>query len=271
MEKKKFIDIRNLIKSKNPRLIKWLPNFVIKYLKRILHEDEINDFLDKNGDKKNHDFCAGVLNLLSIETSLIGIENIPKSGGVVLAMNHPLGGMDAIALVDALKDIRPDIKFIVNDLLLNLEPMKELFLGVNKHGKNSVKGLQSIDELFSSGSLVCIFPAGLVSRKIKGKVQDLEWKKTFVNLARKNNIPILPVHINGKLSNFFYRLSNFRTKLGIKANIEMLYLSDELFKQKNAHMTFTIGELIPIEKIDKSKSPKAWAEEIRAKVYELGN
>jgi putative hemolysin len=269
MEKKKFIDIRSLIKSKNPRLLKWLPNFVIKYLERILHQDEINEFLENHPDDKGVDFCSSVIKDFNITTSIKGLENIPKSGGLVLAMNHPLGGMDAIALVDALKDIRPDVKFIVNDILLSLEPMKELFVGVNKHGKNSLKGLKDIDQLFSSGNLVCIFPAGLVSRKTNGIVQDLEWKKTFVNLARKNNIPILPVHINGQLSNFFYRLSNFRTKLGIKANIEMLYLSDELHKQKNAQMTFTIGELIPVETLDKSKSPKAWAEEIRKKVYQL--
>ena len=269
MEAKKFIDIRKLIGSKNPTLLRWLPNFVIKYLERILHQDEINQFLIDHPTQKNEEFCRAAIRFFNITIEIEGLENIPQSGGVTLAMNHPLGGMDAIALVDAISSKRTDLKFIVNDLLLNLEGMKGMFVGVNKHGKTNESIHQKIDELFHSDKAVCIFPAGMVSRKQKGLVRDLEWKKTFVMLSKRANHPIVPIYIDGKLSNFFYRLSNFRKFIGIKANIEMFYLSDELFKQKNVTMKFRVGKPITPEMLDESKSHREWAQWIRNSVYEL--
>jgi 1-acyl-sn-glycerol-3-phosphate acyltransferase len=266
---KKFIDIKHLIKSKNPNLLKWLPGFVIKYLERILHQNEINEFLEKHIKDSALEFCSAVISYLNIKIEIEGIENVPKSGGVTLAMNHPLGGMDALALVHGLKDYRTDLKYIVNDLLLNLEPMKELFVGVNKHGKNKDGTLLKVGDLFNSNKAICIFPAGMVSRKMKGKVRDLPWKKTFLTQSKKNNLPIVPIYIDGKLSNFFYNLYRFRSFLGIKANIEMLYLANELFKQKNAIVKFKIGKLIPSETIDNSKNFNEWTNFLRDKVYEL--
>jgi putative hemolysin len=269
MEKPKFIDVRRLIGSKNPRLLKFLPGFVVRYLERILHQDDINQFLLDHPDAKNEDFCLAVMKYLNITLEIEGLENIPKTGGITIAMNHPLGGMDAIALVAALKDHRTDLKFIVNDLLLNLEGMRGMFVGVNKHGKNGDRIHDKIDTLFASDCAVCIFPAGLVSRKNKGEVRDLEWKKTFVMLSRRYDHPIIPIHIDGKLSNFFYRLSNFRKFLGVKANIEMLYLSNELFKQRNATMKFKVGKPIAPSAFDNSRSDKKWAHFIREQVYKL--
>lgn len=267
MKENKLIDIRKVIGDKNPKLLKLLPGFVIRYIQRILHEKDVNEVVETNKDKHNQDFCQAVIDRFNIKLIVEGIENVPTTGGVTLAMNHPLGGMDAMALVTALKNQRTDLKFIVNDILLHLESMKGMFVGVNKHGRNSNSNLLKIDEIFSTGSAVCIFPAGLVSRKIDGKVQDLEWKKTFVSLSLKHNQPIIPVYIDGKLSNFFYRLAAFRKAIGIKANIEMFFLVDELFKQKNVTMKLTFGKPIYPESLDKSKSQKQWAEEIRKQVY----
>lgn len=265
----KFIDVRRLIGSKNPRLLKWLPGFVIRYLERILHQEEINHFLHDHKDAKNHDFCDAVIRFFNIQIEISGVENIPKTGGITLAMNHPLGGMDAIALVSALRSHRTDLKFIVNDLLLHLEPMRGLFVGVNKHGKNNEGTHQKIDGLFSSGNAVCIFPAGMVSRKFDGKIRDLEWRKTFVRLSKKNNSTIVPIYIDGKLSPFFYRLWRIRKFFGIKLNLEMLYLSNEFFKQKNVKMRFVVGKPIAAEQLTDDKSYAAWSQYIREEVYKL--
>ena len=267
MKETKFIDIRKIIGDKNPRLLRLLPNFVIRYIERILHEQEVNEVILDNKDKHNQDFCQAVIDRFNIQLEVTGIENVPTTGGVTLAMNHPLGGMDAMALVTALKNQRTDLKFIVNDILLHLESMQGMFVGVNKHGRNSNSNLLKIDEIFSTGSAVCIFPAGLVSRKTHGKVQDLEWKKTFVSLSIKHNQPIVPVYIDGTLSNFFYRLASLRKAIGIKANIEMFFLVDELFKQKNATMKLTFGKPIYPESLSKLRSQKEWANEIRNQVY----
>ena len=269
MEEQKFIDIQQLIKSKNPKLAKWIPGFVIRYLKRILHQDEINAFLKEHKEKKNEAFCDEVMRYFNINVELKNVERIPKHGKVILAMNHPLGGMDAIALVSAIKNHRLDMKFIVNDLLMNLTNLSDLFVGVNKHGRNEKSTREQISELFESDAMVCIFPAGMVSRRSKGEVRDLVWKKTFVTYAKKFDHTIIPIHIDGELSNFFYNLSTIRTKLGIKANIEMLYLSNELFKQRNKTYTFTVGEPIKATDLDPSKSEQELAQVVKNKVYEI--
>ena len=195
---------------------------------------------------------------------------IPKNGKVILAMNHPLGGMDAIALISALQNHRKDIKFIVNDLLMNLTHLADLFVGVNKHGKNEKSTRQQIVDLFASDQLVCIFPAGLVSRRSKGKIRDLTWKKTFVTYAAKYDQPVIPVFIDGELSPFFYRLSRIRKFLRIKLNLEMLYLSDEMFKQRNKTIRFIIGKPLYIKDMPEV-SEREQAQLVKAKVYELAD
>lgn len=266
---KKFVDVEELILSKNPKLYRRMPRFILNYLKAKVHEDEVNAFMEKHKDKTGIDFCDAIIHDFNIEIELFGEERIPREGGVIFVANHPLGGMDAVAIVSALKGIRNDLRFIVNDLLLQINNLKGLFVGVNKHGKNATESLLSVDELFSSDKAVFIFPAGLVSRKIEGKIRDLEWKKTFVSRAKKYNKTVVPVFVDGKLSYFFYLLSTWRRRLGIKANIEMLFLSDETFKQKNKKIRIYFGEPIPSDHFDSSKSDQEWANEIKEIVYKV--
>jgi len=258
-----------LIESKNPKALKRIPKFIIRYLKRILHQDEVNNFLVANKDKKNGEWCQAAVDYMNITISVKGLEKIPKHGRIIIALNHPLGGMDAMILVSALRGHREDLKFIVNDILMNIESMQDMFVGINKHGSNRNSLKVQVKELFESDKAVCIFPAGLVSRKSKGMVEDLEWKKTFVTYAKQCDRDIIPVYVDGKLSNFFYRLSRFRKRLGIKTNIEMLYLANELFKQKNSHMQFVIGDPIKHEYLMTNKNDKELAQEIKKTVYEL--
>lgn len=269
METENFIDVRKIIKSKNPALYKWLPRLFIRYLERILHQKDINKFLIDNKDTHDIDFCVSVMKYLNAKVKITGIENIPKEGKIVLVMNHPLGGMDAMALVSALKGHREDLKFIVNDILLNLKNLNGIFLGVNKHGKNGLSKREQLEELFGAKEAVCIFPAGLVSRKTDGEIDDLDWAKTFITMSKAHERTIIPIYIDGKLSNFFYRLSNFRKKIGLKTNIEMLYLSNEFFKLRNKEIQIIVGEPILYTSLPQEMNDKKKAAWIRSKVYEL--
>ncbi|MCW8897282.1 MAG: 1-acyl-sn-glycerol-3-phosphate acyltransferase [Flavobacteriales bacterium] len=264
-----LIDVEGIIANKNPKVLKWLPGFVISYLKRTIHQEDINTILIENKDKFDYEFAEDIIHRFNIKVKIKGIENVPKSGGCILASNHPLGGVDALAIVTALKDYRKDVQFVVNDILLHLKNLNGLFVGVNKHGSNSKQSLNSVNELFSSDRAVFVFPAGLVSRKTNGKIRDLEWKKTFITQAKRHQKDVIPIHVDGKLSKFFYRLANFRKFLGIKANIEMLFLAKETFKQKNKTITITFGKPISYTKFHKDKPDKYWAEWVKKKVYEL--
>ena len=266
----KFVEVRKLIKDKNPRLLRWLPGFFIRWIERIIHQREVNEFMAKHEHSDVHTFCEETLKYMNFDVSIQGIENIPKAPEkVIFASNHPLGGMDAISMIHLFKEVRPDIKFIVNDLLMAVKNLKDRFIGVNKVGRSAVESLQKVEKQFAEGSATVIFPAGLVSRKIKGEIMDLEWKKTFITKSKKYQVPVIPVHIGGGLTNRFYRLANFRKFLGIKVNIEMFFLVDELFKQKNMKIDIIIGKPIPSETFDKSKNDKQWAEWMKEQIYSL--
>jgi len=267
--KDKFLDIERLIKGKNPKLYRWIPRFILRFLKRKLHEDDVNKFLNDAKGLKGYDFSKKVVNEFNIKVIANGLEKIPKSGGVILVLNHPLGGMDAITLITEFNTVRQDYKFVVNDILLNLENLKDLFVGINKHGANTKESLEALNKVFESEQAVFVYPAGLVSRKKKGRVEDLEWKKTFVTRSKKFKRDVIPVYIDGELSKFFYRLANFRTKIGIKANIEMLYLIDELYKQVNKTIRVSFGDPIPYSTFDKSKKDFEWAQWVKKEVYKM--
>jgi putative hemolysin len=165
---------------------------------------------------------------------------------------------------------RPDVVFPVNDLLMFVPGLKPLFIPINKHGKN-IENVEIIHQTFASDKTILYFPAGLVSRKQKGgKILDLDWKKTFVTQARRYQRDIIPVYISGRNTNFFYNLANLRKKLGIKANIEMMLLPDEMMRQNNKTVRLTFGNPIPWSSFDRSHTDPEWAQIIKEKVYGLG-
>jgi len=268
-EDRKFIDVERLIASKNPKALKWTPRFLINYLKRKLHEDEVNQHLDELKDTFDYDFCEEAIRRFNIKVISFGTENIPIEGGAIFVVNHPLGGMDTMSIIHSISDYRKDVKFIVNDILLNLKNLQGIFAGINKHGTNTKDSLRAIDELFASDQAIFIFPAGLVSRRTKGEIKDLEWKKAFISRAKKFNKSVIPIHLDGELTKFFYNLANFRTRIGMKMNLEMLYLADEFFKQKDATIKITYGKPIPASTFDRSKKDLEWAQWVKEKVYEL--
>jgi putative hemolysin len=270
-KKAKFIDINGVIKEKSPTLHKFLPKFLVYYFaNRVVRERLLNRIMRENEGLQDFDFCKEIVHRFGVTVVSEGTENIPTEGGAIFAANHPLGGMDAMAIMESISDYRSDVKFLVNDILMSITNLRGLFVGVNKFGATARENIRRVDELFASENAVFIFPAGLVSRKTRyGGVRDLDWKKTFITKAKRNNKPIVPVHISGELSKRFYRISRWRQFLGIKVNIEMLYLADEMIRQKGKTIYIRYGTPIQASIFDRSKSDDEWAYEVKKKVYEL--
>lgn len=267
--KKPFINIEEILKDKNAQAHKWLPSFVLGYIKRIVHEKEINRVMSVIGHLQGIDFVNALVKEFGVEVTLTGAENIPSNQSVIFASNHPLGGMDGVAFMNALGKHRTDIRFLVNDILTNIKNFEPMFVPVNKLGSNSREVSKLIEETYASENAILVFPAGLVSRKQNGVVKDLEWKKSFISKAKKYKKNVVPVYIEGKNSSFFYNFANIRKKLGIKANIEMLFLSDEMFSQRGKKVVIHIGKPISYDYFDKSKSESDWAEEVKNIVYQM--
>lgn len=264
----KMVDVEKVFANKNPKLARLIPAFVFNYLKRIIHQDQINDFIERSKHLEGLPFVDAIIDEFDPEITIRGSENISPKDRIIVASNHPLGGLDGIALMQAVGRIRPDIQFPVNDILLHLDNLKPLFIPINKHGSNA-ENIKILNDTFAEDALICYFPFGLVSRKKGQRIMDLEWKKTFVTKAKRYKRDVVPTHINGRNSNFFYKLSNLRKNIGIKANIEMLYLADEFFKQKGKSMVITFGRPVSWQTFDKRKSDAQWAMQLRNYVYQL--
>lgn len=264
------IDIEKIISQKVPKLARKLPHFIFNYLKKILHQDDINGLLIRANGITGLPFVTETMKEFNTTVIANGLEHINNDKKLIIAANHPIGGLDGIALIDTVGKIRPDVITPVNDFLLFIPNLRPLFIPVNKLGSNA-DNIKIFNETFESDRTICYYPFGLCSRKVKGKILDLEWKKTFITKAKTYHRDIVPTHISGRNSNFFYNLSNIRKKLGIKANIEMLFLVNEFYKQKNQTLTITFGKPIPWQTFDKRYTDSEWAMRLRNFSYNLPN
>lgn len=275
MEKvtEKTIDIDKILKSKMGTKSRYVPRPLVTWLKHITHQDQVNEFLWNNKDLVGTDWLVACVKYLDMSLEIRGQENLPdKNDGKLYTFvsNHPLGGIDGVAIGSIIgRHYDNKFKYLVNDLLMNLPGLAPLCIGINKTGSQSRNFPAMVETGFSSGDHMVMFPAGLCSRKIDGKIQDIPWKKTFITKSVEHKRDIVPIHFSGHNSMFFYRLANICKMLGIKFNIAMLFLVDEMYKNRHQSFQITIGKPISWQTFDKSKTPTQWAQEVRARVYQL--
>ncbi len=268
---KGLIDVEDALRRKLGKNYRFVPSRVVRYLKRITHQERVNKFVSAHGGLKDFEFLDKVLHEgFKVKIQINNLDYLPERGGCVVVGNHPLGGMDGMAVFHAIGKKRRDVKSISNDLLMNFEPLRDLFIPVNPFGRNTPQNVKLIEDNFASDNCLLIFPAGLVSRKQKGGViKDLEWKKTFITKSVKHNRLVVPVHVSGHNSKFFYNLARWRKRLGVKFNIEMLFLIDEMFRQEGNKLEITFGEPIPPSTFTDRFTHGQWAGKVKEHVYGL--
>jgi 1-acyl-sn-glycerol-3-phosphate acyltransferase len=263
------IDVREVIATKNKTLAKAIPGFIINYLKRIVHQDDINEILYNYSDLTDAEFVKAALGYFGVRYNVFGVENLPSAGRYIFVSNHPLGGLDGLVFINELSKHFKNIKFPVNDLLTNITNLSGIFLPVNKHGSQGREAARVLEETYASDAQILYFPAGLCSRKKRGVIMDLPWHKSFISKAVQYKRDVVPAFFSGKNSDFFYNLANLRKSLRIKANIEMLYLPDEMFRQKGKEISLAFGKPVPWQTFNHSKTPVEWAGRVKSISYEL--
>ncbi|MDR2585994.1 MAG: 1-acyl-sn-glycerol-3-phosphate acyltransferase [Prevotellaceae bacterium] len=263
------IDVRSVIRGKSPALARWLPGFVVRYLEHILHQEEINHILSTYGHLSGLEMAKAVLDYLEIVAIPHGLNNIHNDGRYIFVSNHPLGGLDGLVLINTIGQRFPQVRFIVNDFLMHIKPFEDIFIPINKHGRQNTSYAKQIHDAYDSDSQMLYFPAGLCSRKRGGVISDLPWKRNVLQKAIRYQRDIVPLFFSGQNSNFFYNLANIRKWLHIPFNLEMLYLADEMFRQKGARFNLFFGPPIPHSSFTNEKSLDDWMLDIRCKVYYL--
>ena len=269
----KTIDLDKVLADKMGARAKYVPGLLKSWLKKIIHQDEVNDFLWESRDKTGVEWLDACVKYLDMTLVVEGRENLPsKDDGrlYTFVSNHPLGGIDGVALGSIIgRHYDGNFRYLVNDLLMNLPGLAPLCIPINKTGRQSRNFPAMVEAGFKSDHHMLMFPAGLCSRMTNGVIRDIPWKKTFISKSVEAQRDVVPIHFSGQNSNFFYKLANFCKRAGIKFNIAMLFLVDEMYKNVHGKFTVTIGKPIPWQTFDKSKSPAAWAQWVEEKVYEL--
>ena len=263
------IVIGAVLREKAPRAARWIPRPRVGWLRRTIREREINHILASYWTLPPQEFIRAAFREWQVTYSAQGLERLDPRGRYLFVSNHPFGGMDGMMLADKLIERFGDARVVVNDLLMHLEPLRPLWIPVNKHGAQNAAYARKFDEEFFGDLPILTFPAGLCSRTVNGRVTDPEWKVSFLKKAYASQRQIVPVFVEGRLSNFFYRLYHLRKALGVKFNIEMLWLPDEMFSQKGRHFRIVVGDPIPVSELQHLGSLREQAEEVRKKAYFL--
>jgi len=237
-------------------------------LKKLLHQDEINQFIQKNRHLEGFEFNDAVLEHFNFQFRVSNKDRyyIPDQGRVIIVANHPLGSLDGLALLKLVSEIRTDVKIIATTPLGQIEPLKSLMHSVDNLSSksNHRKSLHSIIDALESEQAVIMFPTGEVSRIRPNGVRDGKWKTGFVHLAKKTNSPIVPVHIEGKNSSLFYGLSSVYKPLGT------MMLVNEMFNKHDGEISIRIGKPIPWNSISSlGLAKKSIAKRMRKQVYLL--
>ena len=268
----KTIDIDHILKDKMGTKAKWIPGFLVSWLKKIIHQDQVNAFLWESRDKTGTDWLEECVRYLKMTLVVKGKENLPDPDDgrlYTFVSNHPLGGEDGVALGAIIgRHYDSRFRYLVNDLLMNLPGLAPLCIPINKTGHQARNFPAMVKAGFESQNHMLMYPAGLCSRRKNGVIRDIPWSKTFITKSVEYQRDVVPIHFSGQNSNFFYRLANFSDRF-LPFNLAMVFLVDEMYKNVNKTFEVTIGKPIPWQTFDKSKTPMEWAKFVQDKVYEL--
>lgn len=265
----KIIDVEKAIRSSKSKFVRSLPRFIVWFIVKLIHQDEMNTTLHRNRHKTGVPFVNDILNEWNVNVVVKGGDNVPNSGRFVFVANHPVGGMDALAFLSTIYRFYPNVISPSNQLFNYISNLHPVILGVNVFGINTKETVEKFNQLFESDSQIMIFPAGIVSRRSKGVISDLVWQKSFVTKAVQYKRDIIPVHISGRNSNLFYSVANLRKFLRIKISVEIILLPREMLKQRNSTVTMSIGKVIPCHNFTTEKSQNDWAQYVKEVVYNI--
>ena len=246
----KTIDIDGILKGKMGAKAKWVPRPLVSWLKRIIHQDQVNAYLWESRDKVGTDWLEECVRYLQMTLKVEGMENLPaKDDGrlYIIVSNHPLGGADGVALGAIIgRHFDSRFRYLVNDLLMNLPGLAPLCIPINKTGKQSRNFPAMVKAGFESDNHMLMYPAGICSRRQKdGSIRDIPWSKTFIQKSVEYQRDVVPIHFSGN------------------------FLVDEMYKNVGKTFEVRIGKPIPWQTFDKSKTPLQWAQYVQDIVYKL--
>jgi len=265
----KYIDVAASIKASDSKFLKRFPAFVIRWFEKIIRQDELNRILEKYKDCEGADFHRSIINEFNLSFEVEGIENLPDSGKCFFVANHPFGIIDGLTITKTVIEKYGTFKAIGNESFKFVPNLRPYIASVNPYGASSKTYVTELEKMYKSEVPITHFPAGKVSRRIRGLVKDCIWQKSFITRAVSCQRDIVPFYFYGQNSNLFYGINKFRRMLGIRTNLELILLPREMFLKRNKTIRFKIGKPIPWQTFDSSKTHVEWAQRVRAYIYNM--
>ncbi len=265
----KFIDLSKSIKESDSDFLKKFPPFFVRWLEKVIKQEEMNLILEKYIDCEGADFHRAIIKHFNITLDVEGLENLPEKKKCFFVSNHPFGVVDGLILTKTIIEKYGDMKAIGNQsfhFVPNLRPYLAL---VNPYGLSPRSYVTELEKVYRADVAITHFPAGNVSRRYMGKVLDSDWKKSFITRAITCQRDIVPFYFHGGNSNLFYGVNLVRRVFGIELNIELALLPRELFSKQDETVRFTIGKPIPWQRFDSSCTHVEWAQKVREHVYKM--
>lgn len=268
---KRFLDIDLIIAESNNPFLKRLPRSIVRVIRKIICQDELNRHYNRIGDYQGLDFVNQLINELSISFEVEGFSNIDSDNRYVFFGNHSLGALDGLVLMKIVHEKMGEMKFVVNELFRYLPNIDSLVVGVNVFKGNNREAIKRLNNVYASNLQVLTFPAGEVSRIHQNKVCDGKWQKSFLQKAIETKRALVPFYVHNINSTRFYRIYKWRKRLGIKANIELLFLPSEMLRQQGKTIRITFGQPIPFDQFDDQFTTDQWVNQLKSHVYQLGD
>jgi len=267
----KVIDVELALQEKIPDIYKKIPGVLIRLMEKVIRQDDMNRMIHESSHLNGIPLVDWVLDQFGVNIVVKGKKLIPKKGRYIYPANHPIGGLDGLAIVSVVAKIHPLIKFVANDLLRVIKGFDSISLYIARFGQINRRNAILINKTLASEAQLLVQPAGTVSKRNPVKIRDLAWNKFFIHKAIQYKRDVIPIHVQARNSRLFYNIASFRKIFRIKSNMEMFLLPREMFNKSGKTITITFGIPIAYKTFDDSRTHLEWAQKVREYVYVLGS
>ena len=265
----KVIDIELALREKIPDTYKKIPDILLRLMEKVIRQDDMNRMIHESGHLHGIPMVDWVLDQFGVNIEVKGKELIPTNGKFIFPANHPIGGLDGLAIISVVAKIRQPVKFVVNDLLKVIKGFEPVALYIARFGRINRQNAILMNKTLSSDAQLLVQPAGAVSKRNPVKISDLPWNKFFIRKAIQYKRDVIPVLVQARNSRLFYNISSLRKIFRIKSNLEMFLLPREMFNKSGKTITITFGKPISYKIFDESRTHMEWAQKVREYVYLL--
>jgi len=267
----KVIDVELALQEKIPDIYKKIPGVLIRLMEKVIRQADMNRMIHESSHLNGIPLVDWVLDQFGVNIVVKGKKLIPKKGRYIYPANHPIGGLDGLAIVSVVAKIHPLIKFVANDLLRVIKGFDSISLYIARFGQINRRNAILINKTLASEAQLLVQPAGTVSKRNPVKIRDLAWNKFFIHKAIQYKRDVIPIHVQARNSRLFYNIASFRKIFRIKSNLEMFLLPREMFNKSGKTITITFGIPIAYKTFDDSRTHLEWAQKVREYVYVLGS